>query len=295
MRSVAELLGETTDSLLTGRHAEAGRLSQEVASEGGPLAWLRRRAPSLSSGPPDLTLTEFLTETEAGYLEAERRLVLCARCPAEGGACAEAESCYRPGRQPRWEDRRLVAPVCDRWPEYAVRRRLIDSGVPPRQSGERLRTFEPRTAALADALKVAIQWAATASTTDSWLVLSGPRGAGKTHLAVGACRALKKGFPRCQLAYALVPDLIRKLKESFDDRKLDPLYPLMASPIAVFDGLDPRSEPEWFRREIEAVIRERFAQQRSTLITTLRNVQEIANAYPSLGGLTEGVTECVLK
>jgi len=296
MHHAADVLGEATTRLLTGRRAEVERLSLEVEIEGSPLKWLQKKACSLSNGPPDLTLTEFLGETEAAYLESHRRLMLCARCPPEGGACAEGESCYRPGRQPRWEERQLATPVCDRWPEYAVRRRLIDSGVPPRQAGAKLREFERRTAALAAALKAAAQWAATAPMADAWLVLSGPRGAGKSHLAIGACRAVKQAAPRRQLAYALVPDLIRKLKESFDDRSLEPLSALMSAPIAVLDGLDPRGEPEWFRREMEAVIRERFAQRRSTLITTLRNVQEIANAYPSLGGLKDkAVTECVLS
>jgi DNA replication protein DnaC len=165
----------------------------------------------------------------------------------------------------------------------------MDSGVPPRIAGYRLADFVPESEGSAAALGAAAEWATKADHGDAWLVLCGPLGSGKTHLAIGACRALKLETPRSHLAYELVPDLISKIKEYLNEKREDPRYRLAAAPIVVLDSVDPRQQPEWFRRELEAVLRERFVQCRSTLITTTRNVEEIANAYPSLAnaGLNE--------
>lgn len=103
-----------------------------------------------------------------------------------------------------------------------------------------------------------------------WMVLMGPTGTGKTHLAAAAARErLAAGDSVC---FAVVPDLLDHLRrayrpdnaESYDDV----LDALRAAGLLILDDLGAHSTTPWAEEKLYQLLSYRYLQESPTLITT---------------------------
>jgi DNA replication protein DnaC len=110
-----------------------------------------------------------------------------------------------------------------------------------------------------------------------WLVLSGPSGTGKTHLAAAiANRRIELGN---EVFFAVVPDLLDHLRATFapgSDVSYDELFEAVRNaPLLVLDDLGTQSETSWAQEKMFQVLNHRFNAQLPTVITTNYAVNEL--------------------
>lgn len=132
------------------------------------------------------------------------------------------------------------------------------------------RTNDPGLQArYAEAVAIAERFAAR---PEGWLVLTGPHGAGKTHIAAAiANRVIERGDPALFLTVA---DLLDHLRASYGDGaevEFDDLLDLVRNaPVLVLDDLDAYSETPWAREKFFQVVSHRFNAGLPTVFTTSR-------------------------
>ncbi len=126
---------------------------------------------------------------------------------------------------------------------------LADLGVPKIFRDKTFADFEETTAALRRAKKTVGRWAGKYPDVHAGLLLSGPSGVGKTHLAVAALAAVvgERGIA-ARARFVYLPQLLRSLQRSWNDRSLSEetlLAPLFASEIVVLDQLGADAASAW--------------------------------------------------
>lgn len=110
--------------------------------------------------------------------------------------------------------------------------------------------------------------------TDSWLVLLGPTGVGKTWQAVAAYRRLVDGLG-CEGVAIRVPELLGRSLPSDPDR-VD-IRHLEEVPLLLLDDM-PGNLSEWDHRTLYRIIDARVANRRRTLITMNLRRDEVRGA-----------------
>lgn len=126
---------------------------------------------------------------------------------------------------------------------------LADLGVPKIFRDKTLADFEEISAALRRAKKTVGRWAGKYPDVHAGLLLSGPSGVGKTHLAAAALAAIvvERGLA-ARARFIYLPQLLRTLQRSWSDRSLSEealLEPLFASEILVLDQLGSDAGSPW--------------------------------------------------
>jgi len=266
-------------------------LLQRIQNAGGSSKFLAGGFPLLATGSPqDLSDAEVLAETIDCYEDSERRLGLCARCPSGGGACATDHSVVPIGEEPVWSERKLSSAPCPKWADFVVRRRLGNSGVPEYYFDSSFASFT-RPLDPDEQQKLVTFGDAISSGGRAWLVVTGPRGRGKTRLAVALLRTIVRRSPRTLLWYSDVTSIRSVMRQRYDDpaSAADPFENARACHVLVIDNVDPgryAKEP-WVRERIEALLRERWLRRRSTLVLTHESLEELAGAFSDITGLTE--------
>jgi DNA replication protein DnaC len=238
-----------------------------------------------------LTEAEILAETLEAYEDSERRLELCSKCPETGGACANDHTTTPVGEKPTWADRKLVSAPCDRWGEFTIRRRLAASNVPVLFFDS---SFGKFTRDLRDEDRKALFRFADVVATGArdFLVVTGERGSGKTRLSIALIRSLIRRAPRALFWYSDVTTIRNMLRQRYDDPESTPVDPFMNARVAdvlVMDNVDPgafKNEP-WLNDRVEALVRDRWFAQRSTLILSHESLTEIAKIFSSVTNLSE--------
>ena len=109
-----------------------------------------------------------------------------------------------------------------------------------------------------------------ADAPDGWLVLSGPTGTGKTHLAAAiANRCIEKGKP---VFFAHVPDLLDHLRASFgpgSEVTYSELFDQVRStPMLVLDELEAQAGTPWAHEKLQQILNHRYNAQLATVVTT---------------------------
>jgi DNA replication protein DnaC len=110
-----------------------------------------------------------------------------------------------------------------------------------------------------------------------WLVLTGPYGCGKTHLAAAIANyRASEGFP---LMFIVVPDLLDHLRATFSptstvsyDRRFEEIR---TTPLLVLDDLGTQAMTPWVREKLYQLFNHRYNATLPTVITTADSLDEI--------------------
>jgi DNA replication protein DnaC len=134
--------------------------------------------------------------------------------------------------------------------------------------GKSFTAFEADSPGLTRALEEARAYAHDLS---GWLVLSGPCGTGKTHLAAAIANStLERGDQT--VMFAVVPDLLDHLRATFDpSRGVDydeRFHAIRNTFLLVLDDLGTENATPWAREKLYQIINHRYNERLPTVITT---------------------------
>lgn len=126
----------------------------------------------------------------------------------------------------------------------------------------------------AEACRAAAEYA---ENTAGWLVLVGPNGSGKTHLAAAIANHCIKSE---QVVFFMhVPDLLDHLRATYapsSELTYSDLYmQVVEAPLLILDGLGAHSSTPWAEEKLQQVINHRFNAELPTIVTTASDLAEL--------------------
>ena len=120
---------------------------------------------------------------------------------------------------------------------------------------------------------------------EGWLLFTGPRGCGKTHLAVAiGGESLRQGR---DVFFAFVPSLLDHLRATFSPDSpigYDELFEAVKTvPLLILDDLGAESSTVWAKEKLYQIVVERHEARLPTVITSSFSINELEDAEPRVG------------
>jgi DNA replication protein DnaC len=152
--------------------------------------------------------------------------------------------------------------------------RVAAASIPKRYEHCTLDSFLERSLTLRNAKKrvqdFVDEWPNPAS--GKGLLLVGPCGSGKTHLAVGALLGIIQADKPGRVIFENFSDLIQSIQASFDSdhvpSKTELLQPLIVADLLVIDELGAQKPTAWVQDILYYVINTRYNEARTTIFTS---------------------------
>ncbi len=143
--------------------------------------------------------------------------------------------------------------------------------VPRRYLGCHFNSFEPATASQTQSLRFAMKFTQEFPAVDQGLLLMGPVGVGKTHLAVSMLKGLtERGGFSC-LFYEF-GSLLKEIQDSYNSHtqtsELGVLSPVLNTDVLVLDELGASKPTDWVRDTMAHIINTRYNDRKHTIFTT---------------------------
>lgn len=154
---------------------------------------------------------------------------------------------------------------------------LLRAGLPPlSQEAMRFHTWKDRgNYGLACALYAAKDMARGNLSRGNFLVLAGPTGVGKTHLALAcAWEWFDDGFP---VVFSRVDDLLDDLRRGYDDNSYhQKLEYIRRCSLLVLDDLGAEHAKEWAGEKIDRIVDWRYVNRMALVVTTNAKSEDLA-------------------
>ncbi|HEY3175739.1 MAG TPA: ATP-binding protein [Candidatus Polarisedimenticolia bacterium] len=119
---------------------------------------------------------------------------------------------------------------------------------------------------------------------DSGLLLMGPCGVGKTHLAAAALLSLMKDKGARALFYDF-RDLLKEIQASYNavsgTTELEVLQPIFGAEVLVLDDLGSTRMTDWVRDTLSHIINNRYNERRVTIFTSNLDDEIGARSHPA--------------
>lgn len=148
---------------------------------------------------------------------------------------------------------------------------LIDrTRLPRRYERCHWNNYVPGNSTQRAALEISMQLAMDFPNTDEGLLLSGPVGVGKTHLAVSILKGLaERGF---SCLFSEFGSLLKEIQDSYNPNtkasELSILRPVLEADVLVLDELGASKPTDWVRDTMAHIINTRYNDRRLTIFTT---------------------------
>jgi DNA replication protein DnaC len=147
---------------------------------------------------------------------------------------------------------------------------LKSAGIPERFKNCGFPEYETVGGSSLAAAKIVVEkWAAEYPLDRTGLLLIGPSGLGKTHLAVAAIRELTKKGVRC--LFCDYRELLKQIQNSYNSSsqttELDLLRPVFETEVVVLDDLGAQKPSEWVWDTVSFILNSRYNGKQTTIIT----------------------------
>lgn len=195
----------------------------------------------------------------------------------EPEAASECPICGGSGWVIVERDGREAAMECECRRNAVVDRLMRAAAVPARYQEKSLETFDARHKVLKAATTFVREFITAFPAVDKGLLLVGPPGTGKTHLATSALSAI---VARCRIHGLFVDyrELIRSIQDSFnpsiDTTSREIIRPVLDADLLVMDELGALKPTEWILDTITYIINHRYTNDRITIFTTNYAIEE---------------------
>ncbi len=290
-------IGNIAGSLLAAmeerKKLREAKVRDAITQAGSLASALSATFPLLLKKMADTVTIEVANEQWDEYERGEKQLrSQCRGCQGVGlyeigTSLPDPDACKRPvvdkdGRV-KWQR----CPVQEEYRQRVITKRLLgESNLPRRFQRRTLENFIPRSHKCREARLVAQKFVEEFGSDDQQgLLIMGPNGTGKTHLAAGIMMALIQKGILCRFYTA--PDLLATLRGAVADNRVQETLTVLAGlPCLVIDDLGKerlrRGEGEdvgWADELWFTLINRRYEDDRPTIFTTNLNDQEIIERY----------------
>jgi DNA replication protein DnaC len=166
--------------------------------------------------------------------------------------------------------RRVVR--CDCWREQVGRRRLAGAGIPARYERCEFSTFlvYPNEQLL-NAVAAAKRFAESFPVVEKGLLIIGPPGVGKTHLAISALKqAVRTTGVRAK--YYDTRSLLTQIRSTYNSltrtAEMDIIRPVMDADLLILDDLGAERLTDWVEETMNVIVNARYNAKLPTIFTS---------------------------
>lgn len=168
---------------------------------------------------------------------------------------------------------------CVCWRARQQRERLAAAGIPVKYRHATFDTFSAYNSSLVEAQRITRFWADSypeiprraGDTAGRGLVLTGPAGIGKTHLAAVLLRQVITATS-CHGLFYTTKELLRQIRHSYNPMiqatELEILEPIMSCDVLVLDDLGEERVTDWVAETMSLIVNARYNTGRPLICTT---------------------------